>query len=264
MAEWIEWLQQIPGLKPGHITWLAALSTVIVTGCFGGVLMLVRAWAWNKGRHEGRMEEREFRSKVDKGRHAVIERLVFVPQKDGTVLFDREAKEGIHTLKEVLRSDKLCELVEEELEEKKKDGIIFPPGELHSLMMGRVDLYIGGDEEAASMAAMFGREEEYNEDEPVYTVRNMVGDDGFEMVHILIVNPHYLKQARNAEFRERLRPRRQRYGRRYFHLLPQLAEDLIVSEQCFAEIEDEDKAGEQALFWKTLIRTQKASASTTV
>lgn len=261
IKEWLLAFQLWSGLDTPHLQAIAAICGIV--GAFAFWIGLIRGW--RKGRREGRLEEREFRDRIDKGQHAVIERLHFVPQKDGTVLFDREAKAGIHPLIEVLRSERLCELVAEHIRHRRPDGVIFPPGELHGLMMGRVDLYIGGDEEAASMSTMFGREEECNEDEPVFTVRNMVGDDGFEMVHILIANPHYLVQTQSLSFKLKLKSRRQRYMKRYFHLFPMLASSCAESMKLFEDAErvggDEDKVGEKALFWKTMIRTQKASAS---
>lgn len=265
IAEWVEWFQVFTGLKLPHMSWLAAATTVVITGVIGVLMKLYGVYQWNKGRREGHREARDFREKIDRGQHAVIERLHFIPQEDGTILFDRDAKAGIHPLIEVLRSERLCELVAEHIRHRRPDGVIFPPGELHGLMMGRVDLYIGGDEEAASMSTMFERKEEYNEDEPFFTVRNIVGDDGFEMIHILIVNPRYLVQTQSLKFKLKLKPRRQRYMKRYFHLFPMLASSCAESVKLFEEAErtggDEDKAGESALFWKTMIRTQKAGVS---
>ena len=255
--DWLLWLQDWTGLDTPHIQWIAAAIASIV-GAISFGLWIGRIWGWNAGRRALRHELRQFQKGDDEGKHCIIEVLIVKQKKGGGMLFDRETRGGVHLLSDVIGSDELADLVRESIHHGKNGHRVFPIGPLHRLLYERVDAYITGNEEGPSNNAVFERDDEYYEDEVGFTVRRMIGEDGFNMLHVLIGNPKYLRMIKDETFVKTLKPRRQKYGRRYFPIMPDLGTEFVESEEIFRTTEDEEKAGEKAVFWTTILRTQKA------
>lgn len=218
--------------------------------------------------------------------HVRIERLIFTERGDH-IWFDRETRgEGAVPIGSVIDQERLAELVVQRVKNGgstrdraaavvAKAGLAFgvikahdwspkrilPAGHDFSLMMERVDQHLSGPSDAASQAAMFGREDDYETDKTAFVVLDMVGDDGFEMLHILMGNPAHLSRLDDAEFLARLKPVRRRYLRIFQPVFGWIAEETRKSKALFAAAESsiddaaEDKAGEQAIVWTARIRT---------
>jgi hypothetical protein len=227
-------------------------ATSAIVAIVGGLaLWLGRLWGWRASRRE----QSQFKKRLDDD-HIVIERLVF-EETDGGIIFDRETEGGIHALKDVFGSNGLVVKIRAAIRRSENGARIFPSGALHRLMMERVEAYITGNDRSASQSAMFGRKSEYHLDQTAFTVLYMIGEDGFAMLHVLLVNQEYLKLIHEQPKLNWLKARRQSYQKKYFALLPKLAQEFENSAKLFQAIENEDKAGEGAFFWTALIRTRK-------
>lgn len=234
----------------------------IVGICSGATAVLAfilgRALAWKRAY----ADVREFKKGLD-GDNVVIERLITTQIGPNEIRFDTETAHGSHNLRDVLGNDAFFGRAQAALKKRRIDGRIFLPGPDHRLMMQRVRRYITGNSESASMSAMFGRREEFHVDEVAFAVRHMEGTDGFEMFHILVANPKFLRSiANDPSVMGGITFQKGSLKRRFGEFLLTLAADHAASEKELKAVTDEasEKVAQQkATFWPALIRTPKLS-----
>jgi hypothetical protein len=231
------------GLEPDQVKALLAAVSLWTA------LVAWMAHGWGKWQ-----ERRQYVKAVDFS-NVRIERLIFSSQPDGSILFDRETRQGSHSMDTVFDEPKLADLVRKGLRKKRPDGRILPPGRDHRLMMERLDQYMTGNDDAASQAMMFGRKDAYNADDTAIVAKKMVGDDGFEIMHVLLINPHWIGKLDDPDVVSRIKPRRKKYLRVYEPEFSWLAKEWRESRMEFEAAEQsmsdtaEDIAGERATIW---------------